>query len=1802
MSDTGALQAMLDAFDNAKQGLGIWDEKDNLLGFNKIYGDILEKNLLIKPALGINFKKVWDDVANMPESIHSKENIEKRFSLREKARKEKLSLEDEFESDEGEWYNIRETASNNGHMITVVIDVTEIKKRDIMQSRLSNAIDSIPSHVMFWDKDEKLIKVNELARKENISEGIELKEGMTYSEFLTNQFSAGLYSVPQNFVVEDFVKKRLKERAELTSKSTKIKYKDGKTVIRTENKLDDGGILTILNDVTELEDKEVQEKMLSSSIDNMSYGIQLWDKDRRLLRFNKHLKKRNDDFGVKTEIGMTWEESMISQVENDFYELPPNETKENWVKKGVSYFKNFQGENTTTYKLGDGTYSMVTEKKLEDGNILQVISDVTHLKNQEKELERLKDGVDQMSTAMAYWDSDNNLVYANKIMRDFQSDYGFDMKPGVSRLEMLKNSFKKGGLSLGNESAEDYHNKLIEMMDSSDEAVTREVESEWKGEKNFMLNSAQRLSSGDYITTTTNITEQKTRELSLKRLTDAVDTMQTGIIVWDKDHRLLFSNESMKLVQSEIGFEFEPGVSRYDMLKNQEEKNASPVPKGKSIEEWIEESMELMRKNPEGLQGEINVNEKTLLYSVKLLADGSYIQSYADITELRKKEKELLRLQEGLEQMGTGMAFWDKEDMLIYANKNLRDFQADIGFDLKHGVSRIDMIKNQIEKRAMNYGSTSAEKVHRDFMKRIDEASKNGEGASIEFETKIKGEQIFAMVTGFRLKSGDWIQTVSNITELRKREQDLSRIYNGIDALSNATILWDADDKVAFFNKAAKNVQKSFGLDLVVGLPRKTLVENSLRTGLFELAPKQTVQQYIQQSKEKIVSSTGGTFIEIGDWLLNTVGLDDGSYIQSYTDISEIKQKQIELKRLYEGVDKLVNPVIIWGADNTLVFCNEAARVRNKNEWDYELKTGINRRDMLSHLVKKGLALPENISIDEHMGIQKGRMLEKREGISAETQMGETIFLSTSRILEDGGFIQNFTDITEQKKHEQQVEKQKERYSKVLGDLNAIVFDSDLEKNIINYEVPDSMKASWGNTPTTWQGENAYDVVHKDFVEEYKRQFLNHIKGGSDEVNIEHINVNDGVENWYRTRAKAQFENGKAIRILGIVEDINAKKALELEVEKAQEQVANAVNSIEAGILFWDRNDQLVLANSYMENLFGEQIEAGTSFRDSTDIFVKSGILKMEGDELAKWIEDRVVARNKIVATEVSYLPPTKDGKILQIASKRLPDQGLLQIFYDITDLKQREEDLEKTVSELNVAKEQADGANKAKSQFLANMSHELRTPLNAVIGLTEMLKEDAEDDGNDDYLEPLERIHGASKHLLNLINDVLDLSKIEAGKVELYNENFSLPALLDEVAETSRTLVEQNNNKLILSVDPSINFINADVTRTKQIVLNLISNAAKFCENGQIQIDVKESNRSNKKLINIDVKDSGIGMTQEQIDKLFHAFTQADASTTRKYGGTGLGLTIVQNLARLMGGDVSVKSELGKGTTFTVTIQNIDVEHSSDVKAEDLEDLNRKAALTSKKDGKNTILVIDDDPTIRDLMTRHLEKNNFSVLQALDGAQGIKMAREYMPDAITLDILMPEMDGWSVLRTLKADDKVSHIPVVMASIIDEKKKGFSLGAADYLSKPVERDRLISSIGKLLGSKPGKVIMVVEDNEDLRFTVKEALLSADHVVLEAGNGKEALDCLRDKSKENPDLILLDLMMPKMNGFEFLETYRSEFEKQAPVVVITGADLDENDKKFLSSETTRVLEKSSMTDTGIADELVNTIASLAGISQ
>ena len=581
-------------------------------------------------------------------------------------------------------------------------------------------------------------------------------------------------------------------------------------------------------------------------------------------------------------------------------------------------------------------------------------------------------------------------------------------------------------------------------------------------------------------------------------------------------------------------------------------------------------------------------------------------------------------------------------------------------------------------------------------------------------------------------------------------------------------------------------------------------------------------------------------------------------------------------------------------------------------------------------------------------------------------------------------------------------------------------------------------------------------------------------------------------------------------------------------------------------------------------------------------------------EEKNKYFENAFKNRKSFSGTKTINVPQFYDGSYWNATYSRLDDNSTFTIFTNITELKNKETELIKTISALDEEKEKANEANKTKSQFLANMSHELRTPLNAIIGLTEMLKEDALDDELDDFVEPLDRVFNAGKHLLALINDVLDLSKIEAGRIELFNETFELKLIIDEIVKTSQPLADKNNNKLNVNFQKELDTVTADQTRVKQIILNLISNACKFTERGEITLKVEKKKNKSGDLIAISVSDTGIGMTKEQMNRLFNSFVQADSSTTRKYGGTGLGLTISKQLAIMMGGDVTVRSEMNKGTTFTATFLADYVGASEDVKNKKLTQSSLIENVVSiENQNAKTILIIDDDPTVSELIKRQLTKDAYNVVIANNGKEGMELARKIKPNLITLDILMPEMDGWSVLRTLKADPEVSKIPVVMASILDEKNKGFSLGAADFVSKPIEKDRLINSIQSLIGKSENLKICIIEDDENLRFTVKEILEKQGNIVTEASNGKEALIKLNDE--ENlPDIILLDLMMPIMNGFEFLSQIKDTKIKSIPILVLTGADLDDNDKSFLKNETEKVIHKTDDTVLSIAEEINNVI--------
>ena len=495
-------------------------------------------------------------------------------------------------------------------------------------------------------------------------------------------------------------------------------------------------------------------------------------------------------------------------------------------------------------------------------------------------------------------------------------------------------------------------------------------------------------------------------------------------------------------------------------------------------------------------------------------------------------------------------------------------------------------------------------------------------------------------------------------------------------------------------------------------------------------------------------------------------------------------------------------------------------------------------------------------------------------------------------------------------------------------------------------------------------------------------------------------------------------------------------------------------------------------------------------------------------------------------------------------------------------------------VDRLAEARDAAMHATQTKSQFLANMSHELRTPLNAIIGITDMLAEDVRDDGDTAKVEPLERISRAGKHLLELINDILDLSKIEAGRMELHIETFSLGAVIGDAVNLAQSLARGNGNKIEVHCPPEVGDIAADLTRVRQVVFNLLSNACKFTERGVVTIDIVPTGEN----VDIVVRDTGIGMTPEQLGKLFQEFSQADSSTTRKYGGTGLGLAISRHFCRMMGGDITVESQLAKGSVFTARLPRRVQAPESAKEAEAQPTLALKPLQPPGK--RNTVLIVDDDPVARDLLQRFFVREGFVVETAENGREGLQRAREMRPSLMTLDVLMPEMDGWTVLRQIKADPDISGTPVLVVSILDEKNKGFALGAADYVTKPIDRKRLLEILDKYRFDSAGGHVLVVEDEAEVRHLLRRMLVSEGWTVTEAENGRVALERLAE-AVPRPDLIMLDLIMPQMDGFDFLaERRRNPDWSDIPVVVVTAADLSAEDRQRINGGVAKIINKTS----------------------
>jgi adenylate cyclase len=636
-------------------------------------------------------------------------------------------------------------------------------------------------------------------------------------------------------------------------------------------------------------------------------------------------------------------------------------------------------------------------------------------------------------------------------------------------------------------------------------------------------------------------------------------------------------------------------------------------------------------------------------------------------------------------------------------------------------------------------------------------------------------------------------------------------------------------------------------------------------------------------------------------------------------------------------------------------------------------------------------------------------------------------------------------------------------------------------------------------------------------------------------------------------------EIGRMAEALGVfrataieMEETNLK-----EIREARARLTEAIETISEGFSLYDADDRLIVFNSRYKELSAANADAlvlGTTFETILRTATERGEIKDAVGRRDAWIKERLAHHR---APSSTHLQRRSDGRWIQVSERKTANGGVVAIYADITESKQRE-------AELATARDAADEANRTKSNFLANMSHELRTPLNAIIGYSEILQEDAADKGDKAPIEDLQKIEGAGRHLLGLINNILDLSKIEAGKMDVFIEAVDIQALIKEVLSIVKPLTDKNGNIIEVICPADIGIFRSDQTKVKQCLLNLMSNASKFTSKGTLTLTVAREDNSR---VWFRVSDTGVGMTKEQLGRLFQTFSQADASTTKRFGGTGLGLAITKHFCAMLGGDVTVESTPGKGSTFTIRLPDQGIAPAA------LESSVPAAAA----DGRTTVLVVDDDPSVRGLLAKTLEKDGYRVVSARNGVEALALARQHRPQAITLDVLMPQMDGWAALKEFKADAELRDIPVIMVSVLNERGMAIPLGAADFMTKPVDRQRLTAILRDHCADPSSASILVVEDDLPTREALCRSLTSMGYVAHAAVNGRSGLDWLA--SHPAPSLILLDLLMPEMDGFEFLLELRKQSAfVNVPVIVVTAKELTAEDVRILRGQTERIITK------------------------
>src|SRR6202166_1124568 len=906
----------------------------------------------------------------------------------------------------------------------------------------------------------------------------------------------------------------------------------------------------------------------------------------------------------------------------------------------------------------------------------------------------------------------------------------------------------------------------------------------------------------------------------------------------------------------------------------------------------------------------------------------------------------------------------------------------------------------------------------------------------------------------------------------------------------------------------------------------------------------------------------------------------------SSKELSEARDKATQAQtRLTDSLESISEGFFVFDADDRMVLCNSRYRELYPGLADL-MRPGLEFEHLIKTVVERGI-VADAVARPQEWVEQRLALHRNPGGPFLHHQWDGRWIQISERKTQVGGTVGVFTDVTELKRREEELaaarDKATEGQRRLVGAIESIsegfsLYDADDKLVIYNRRYRDMHGTS--SIYVVNQGASFEAILRNAAASGEIREAEGHVEAWVVERLARHRDPkgthvqrrSDG--RWIQINESKTDDGGT----VATYTDITDMKQAEQAIQESEQRLRVIAEAAPMAVLIVTFDDGII---RYANQRFSEMFEV----EGSSALGLQAKTLYADPQHRERFI-GALTEHGHVEGMEMLFKRAGGEEFWALMSSQRVQFEGrpaMITGLADISDRKRMEGELHKAICV-------SEQATRAKSDFLASMSHELRTPLNAIIGYSEMLFEDAQSAGRESEMEDLGKIQDAGKHLLGLIDNILDLSKIEAGKMTLYLETFELRPMIDSVAATVAPLAKKTGNALVVDCAGDVGSIHSDLTKVRQTLFNLLSNACKFTRNGTITLTALRDTNEAVDWIEFQVRDTGIGMTPDQQAKVFEAFTQADESTTRAYGGTGLGLAITKSFCRLMGGDVTLTSEAGKGTTFTIRLPAV-TRAASDTAVSAAEKRSEGPQVTEPEQAP-IVLVVDDDPNARELLCRHLQRGGYAVRVAANGEEAMQLARTLQPDVVTLDALMPQMDGWAVLSAMKEDAVLAKIPVIMVTIVDNQSIGFSLGAADYLIKPIDRDRLVRAVEKCCPTGARRHVLIVEDDAPTSELIGRALRQIDCAVTQAENGRVGLERLNEAL---PDAILLDLMMPEMDGFEFIAQVRAEPRWQRiPVIVVTAKTLTADDLARLNGQVQHLVHKGEYSGKAVLaalDELV-----------